>query len=66
MKTHNKFKEFNEAAEFMRSLKMTYAEIRTLKNDTELEFILSRAKELRIPNIKEYISFVKNNKNINK
>lgn len=55
-------KQYQEAARFMSSLKMTFADIRSLTEGYEKDFIISRAKELKIPFIDEYINFIKNNK----
>lgn len=58
MKINN---EFKEAAQFLSSLRLAYGEVRLLQSG-EIDFILERAKELSIPNVKEYIEHIKNNK----
>ncbi|MGL5280120.1 MAG: hypothetical protein ACRC8M_13820 [Cetobacterium sp.] len=60
MKINN---EFKEAAQFLSSLRLAYGEVRLLQSG-EIDFILERAKELSIPNVKEYIEHIKNNKKI--
>lgn len=52
-------KEYKEAAQFLSSLRLAYSEVRLLQNG-EIDFILERAKELSIPNVKEYIEHIKN------
>ncbi|MGL5856208.1 MAG: hypothetical protein ACRCYA_13335 [Cetobacterium sp.] len=47
-------KEYKEAAQFLSSLRLAYGEVRQLQK-AEIDFILDRAKELSIPNVKEYI-----------
>lgn len=56
-------KEYEEAAQFLSSLRLAYGEVRQLQR-AEIDFILDRAKELSIPNVKEYIEYIKNNKKI--
>lgn len=58
MKINN---EFKDAAQFLSSLRLAYGEVRLLQSG-EIDFILERAKELSIPNVKEYIEHIKNNK----
>lgn len=55
--------EYKEAAQFLSSLRLAYGEVRQLQR-AEIDFILDRAKELSIPNVKEYIEYIKNNKKI--
>lgn len=58
MKINN---EYKEAAQFLSILRLAYGEVRLLQS-SEIDFILERAKELSIPNVKEYIEHIKNNK----
>ncbi len=58
MKINN---EYKEAAQFLSSLRLAYGEVRQLQRG-EIDFILERAKELAIPNVREYIEYIKNNK----
>ncbi|MGL4865586.1 MAG: hypothetical protein ACRC4T_21020 [Cetobacterium sp.] len=53
--------EWKDAAYFITSMRLAYYEVRMLEKG-EIEFILERAKELKINNVKEYIDFIKNNK----
>lgn len=54
-------KNYKEAEYFIHSLKLTFADIRDLDED-EIDYIIKRAKELAIPNVREYIEYIKNNK----
>ncbi|MGL5580506.1 MAG: hypothetical protein ACRDCE_06025 [Cetobacterium sp.] len=56
-------KEYEEAEKFISSLRLAHVEVRKLEKG-ELKFVYERASELRIPNMKEYIEYVKNNKKI--
>lgn len=53
--------KFNEAINFLNSLRLPDTEIRKLYSE-ETNFIVERANELKIPYVKEYIDFIKNNK----
>ncbi|MCQ9627515.1 MULTISPECIES: hypothetical protein [Cetobacterium] len=54
-------KEYEEADKFLNSFKLAYGEIRKL-DKCEIEFILKRAQELQVKNVKECIDFIKANK----
>lgn len=55
--------KYVEAAHLISSLRLAYVDVRNLE-DSELIFILERAKELRISNVKEYIQHIKDNKKV--
>ncbi|MGL5428692.1 MAG: hypothetical protein ACRDAS_12355 [Cetobacterium sp.] len=54
-------KQYKEAELFIRSLRLAHYEVRMLKK-FEIDFILDRAKELRIPNVENFIKLIKNKK----
>lgn len=54
-------KNYKEAEYFIHSLKLTFADIRDLDRD-EIDYIIKRAKELAIPNVKEYIIGIRTKK----
>ncbi|MGL5595882.1 MAG: hypothetical protein ACRDDH_18255 [Cetobacterium sp.] len=56
-------KEYEEAEKFISSLRLAHVEVRKLEKG-ELEFIYERARELHIPNVKEYVEYIKANKKI--
>lgn len=56
-------KEYEEADKFLTCLRLSYVEVRLL-HPGEIDFILERAKELHIPNVKEYIEHIKVNKKV--
>lgn len=56
-------KHYYHAAYFIRSMKLTHADVRILPRD-EIDYIVNRGIELEIYNVKDYVKFIKNNRNI--
>lgn len=54
-------KNYKEAEYFIHSLKLAFADIRDLDRD-EIDYIIKRANELAIPNVKEYIIGIRTKK----